>query len=183
MDLKAFEKRRVRGLHRRITRNLNSRRRYAERKGRGFTPDSESIRKQCYYLLDTLDCFYLRDQAFLRDPDCWHKKERFCDISLPKSSERRELLGSSFPEELLPEPLPENEPYEKSEDWWEFLRENTNHLDSLEGNSYTGWQVGLYEYKDTYYIFHDIRVDEYDIYREAKNRYKRPNSLKSSAQK
>ena len=85
MDLKAFEKRRVRGLHRRIIRNLNSRRRYAERKGRGFTPDSESIRKQCYYLLDTLDCFYLRDQAFLRDPDCWHKKERFSDISFHES--------------------------------------------------------------------------------------------------
>ena len=162
MDLKAFEKRRV-GLHRRIIRNLNSRRRYAERKGRGFTPDSESIRKQCYcyYLLDTLDCFYLRDQAFLRDPDCWHKKERFSDISFPESSELRELLGRS---------LPENEPDEKSEDWWEFLRENTNHLDSLEGNSFTGWQVDLYEYKDTYYIFHDARVNEYDIYREAKNR-------------
>ena len=87
MDLKAFEKRRVRGLHRRIIRNLNSRRRYAERKGRGFTPDSESIRKQCYcyYLLDTLDCFYLRNQAFLRGPDCWHKKERFSDISFPES--------------------------------------------------------------------------------------------------
>ena len=185
MDLKAFELRRVRGLHRRIIRNLNSRRRYAERKGRGFTPDSESIRKRfnCYYLLDTLDCFYLRDQAFHRDPDCWHKKKRFCDISFLESSERRELLGSSFPEELLPEPLPENEPYEKSEDWWKFLRENTNHLDSLEGNSYTGWQVDLYEYKGTYYIFHDARVDEYDIYREAKNRYKRLNSLKSSAQK
>ena len=161
MDLKAFEKRKVLGLHRRIIRNLNSRRRYAERKGRGFTPDSESIRKQCYYLLDTLDCFYLRDQAFLRDPDCWHKKERFSDISFPESSELRELLGRS---------LPENEPDEKSEDWWEFLRENTNHLDSLEGNSYTGWQVDLYEYKDTYYIFHDARVNEYDIYREAKNR-------------
>ena len=163
MDLKAYEKRRVRELHRRIIRNLNSRRRYAERKGRGFTPDSESIRKQCYcyYLLDTLDCFYLRDQAFLRDPDCWHKKERFSDISFPESSELRELLGRS---------LPENEPDEKSEDWWEFLRENTNHLDSLEGNSYTGWQVDLYEYKDTYYIFHDARVNEYDIYREAKNR-------------
>ena len=161
MDLKAFEKRKVLGLHRRIIRNLNSRRRYAERKGRGFTPDSESIRKQCYYLLDTLDCFYLRDQAFLRDPDCWHKKERFSDISFPESSELRELLGRS---------LPENEPDEKSEDWWEFLRENTNHLDSLEGNSFTGWQVDLYEYKDTYYIFHDARVNEYDIYREAKNR-------------
>ena len=151
MDLKAFEKRRVRGLYRRIIRNLNSRRRYAERKGRGFTPDSESIRKQCYYLLDTLDCFYLRDQAFLRDPDCWHKKERFSEISFPESSELRELLGSS---------LPENELDEKSEDWWEFLRENTNHLDSLEGNSFTGWQVDLYEYKDTYYIFHDARVDD-----------------------
>ena len=185
MDLKAFELRRTRGLHRRIIRNLNSRRRYAQRKGRGFTPDSESIQKRfyCYYLLDTLDCFYLRDQAFHRDPDCWHKKKRFCDISFLESSERRELLGSSFPEELLPEPLPENEPYEKSEYWWEFLRGNTNHLDSLEGNSYTEWQVDLYEYKGTYYIFHDARVDEYDIYREAKNRYKRLNSLKSSAQK
>ena len=161
MDLKAFEKRRVRGLHRRIIRNLNSRRRYAERKGRGFTPDSESIRKQCYcyYLLDTLDCFYLRDQAFLRDPDCWHKKERFSDISFPESSELRELLGRS---------LPENEPDEKSEDWWEFLRENTNHLDSLEGNSFTGWQMDLYEYKGTYYVFHEAGVDEYDTYREAK---------------
>ena len=118
--------------------------------------------------------------------DCWHKKERFCDISLPKSSERRELLGSSFPEELLPEPLPENdtdEPDEVCEDWWEFLRENTNHLDSLEGTSFTEWQVDLYEYKGTYCIFHNARVDEYDINREAKNRYKRLNSLKSSAQK
>ena len=56
--------------------------------------------------------------------DCWHKKERFCDISLPKSSERRELLGSSFPEELLLEQSPESdpdEPDEESEDWKEFL--------------------------------------------------------------
>ena len=103
MDLKACEKRRVRELYRRITKNLNSRRRYAERKGRSFTPDQESIRKRfyCYYLLDTLDRFYLRDLAFLRDPDCWHKKEGFSDISFPESSERGELLGSSFPEELL----------------------------------------------------------------------------------
>ena len=170
MDLKAFEKRRVRGLHRRIIRNLNSRRRYAECQGRGCTFDQEAIRKRFYfyYLLDTLYRFYLRDLPFLRDPDCWHKKERFCDISLPKSSERRELLGSSFPEELLPEPLPENEPDEKSEDWWEFLRENTNHLDRLEGAGFTGWQVDLYEYKGTYYVFHDAGVDEYDTYREAK---------------
>ena len=111
--------------------------------------------------MDTLDRYYLRDLAFLRDPDCWHKKERFSDISFPESSELRELLGRS---------LPENEPDEKSEDWWEFLRENTNHLDSLEGNSFTGWQVDLYKYKGTYYIFHDARVNEYDIYREAKNR-------------
>ena len=57
-----------------------------------------------------------------------------------------------MPEELLPEQLPESdpdEPDEKSEDWWEFLRENTNYLDSLEGNSFTGWQVDLYEYKGT----------------------------------
>ena len=112
----------MRGLHRRITRNLNSRRRYAERKGRGFTPDQKSIQKRfyCYYLLETLDRFYLRDLAFLRDPDCWHKKEGFCDISFPESSERRELLGSSFLEELLPEQLPESdpdEPDEESEDW------------------------------------------------------------------
>ena len=46
MDLKAYEKRRVRELYRRITKNLNSRRRYAERKGRIFIPDSESIRKR-----------------------------------------------------------------------------------------------------------------------------------------
>ena len=72
MDLKAYEKRRVRGLYRRITKNLNSRRRYAERKGRSFTPDQESIRKRfyCYCLLDTLDRYYFRDLAFLRDPDC-----------------------------------------------------------------------------------------------------------------
>ena len=31
-----------------------------------------------------------------------------------------------------------DEPDEESEDWWEFLRENTNHLDSLEGASFTG---------------------------------------------
>ena len=114
MDLKAYEKRRVRELYRRITKNLNSRRRYAERKGRSFAPDQESIRKRfyCYYLLDTLDRFYLRDLAFLRDPDCWHKKEGFCDISFPESSERRELLGSSFPEELLLEQSPESDPDE-----------------------------------------------------------------------
>ena len=72
MDLEAYEKRRVRELYRRITKNLNSRRRYAERKGRRFSPDRESIRKRfyCYYLLDTLDRYYFRDLAFLRDPDC-----------------------------------------------------------------------------------------------------------------
>ena len=31
--------------------------------------------------MDTLDRYYLRDLAFLRDPDCWHKKEEFSDIS------------------------------------------------------------------------------------------------------
>ena len=97
MDLKAYEKRRVRELYQRITKNLNSRRRYAERKGRSFTPDQEAIRKRfyCYYLLDTLDRFYLRDLAFLRDPNCWDKQEGFCDISFPESSERGELLRSS----------------------------------------------------------------------------------------
>ena len=114
----------------------------------------ESIQKRfyCYNLMDTLDRYYLRDLAFLRDPDCWHKKEGFSDISFPESSERRELLGSALPEELLPEQLPESdpdEPDEESEDWWEFLRENTNHLDSLEGAGFTGWQVDLYEYKGT----------------------------------
>ena len=172
MDLKAYEKRRVRELYRRITKNLNSRRRYAERKGRSFTPDQESIRKRfyCYYLLDTLDRFYLRDLAFLRDPNCWDKKDGFCDISFPESSERGELLRSSFPEELLPEQLPErdpDEPNEESEDWWDFLRENADHLDSLEGTGFTGWQVDLYEYKGTYYVFHEAGVDEYDTYREA----------------
>ena len=109
MDLKAYEKRRVRELHRRITRNLNSRRRYAERKGRSFTPDQGSIRKRfyCYCLLDTLARYYFRDLAFLRDPDCWNKEQGFCDISFPESSERSELLGVAFPEELLPEQLPE----------------------------------------------------------------------------
>ena len=69
MDLEAYEKRRVRELYQGITKNLNSRRRYAERKGRSFTPDQESIRKRfhCYYLLETLERFYLRDLAFLRD--------------------------------------------------------------------------------------------------------------------
>ena len=38
-----------------------------------------------------------------------------------ESSERSDLLGSSFPEELLPEQLPESEPDEESEDWKEFL--------------------------------------------------------------
>ena len=76
-----------------------------------------------------------------------------------------------------------DEPDEESEDWWEFFWENTNHLDSLEGAGFTGWQVDLYEYKGTYYVFHDAKADEYDTYREAKNRYKRLNSLKSSAQK
>ena len=173
MDLKAYEKRRVRELYRRITKNLNSRRRYAERKGRSFTPDQESIRKRfyCYYLLDTLDRFYFRDLAFLRDPDCLNKEERFCDISFPESSERRELLGSALPEELLPEQLPESdpdEPDEESEDWWEFLRQNADHLDSLEGTGFNGWRVDLYEYKGNYYVFHDAGVDEYDTYREAK---------------
>ncbi len=66
MDLKGYEKRRVRELYRRITRNLNSRRRYAERKGRSFTPDLESIRKRfyCYNLMDTLDRYYLRGSSF-----------------------------------------------------------------------------------------------------------------------
>ena len=167
MDLKAYEKRRVWELYRRITKNLNSRRRYAERKGCSFTPDQESIRKRfyCYYLLDTLDRYYLRD------PDCWDKKDGFCDISFPESSERGELLRSSFPEELLPEQLPESdpdEPNEESDDWWEFLRENADHLDSLEGTGFTGWQVDLYEYKGTYYVFHEAGVSEYDTYREAK---------------
>ena len=85
MDLKAYEKRRVRELYRRITKNLNSRRRYAERKARRFTPDQESICKRfyCYYLLDTLDRYYHRDLAFLRDPNCRGKQEGFCDISFP----------------------------------------------------------------------------------------------------
>ena len=42
MDLKAYENRRVRELYRGITRNLNSQR-CADRKGRTFTPDKESI--------------------------------------------------------------------------------------------------------------------------------------------
>ena len=102
--------------------------------------------------MDTLDRYYLRDLAFLRDPDCWHKKEGFSDISFSESSERRELLGSALPEELLPEQLPESEPDEpdeESEDWWESFRENTNHLDSLEGACFAGWHVDLYEYKGT----------------------------------
>ena len=102
--------------------------------------------------MDTLDRYYLRDLAFLGDPDCRHKKEGFSDISFPESSERRELLGSALPEELLPEQLPESdpdEPDEESEDWWECLRENTNHLDSIESAGFTGWQVDLYEYKGT----------------------------------
>ena len=72
MDLKAYEKRRVRDLYRRNIKNLSSRRRYAEFNGRSFTPDQKSIRKRfyCYYLLDTLDLYYLRDLAFLRDPTC-----------------------------------------------------------------------------------------------------------------
>ena len=70
--------------------------------------------------MDTLDRYYLRDLAFLRDPDCWHKKEGFSDISFSESSERRELLGSALPEKLVPEQLPESdpdEPDEESEDW------------------------------------------------------------------
>ena len=57
---------------------------------------------------------------------------------------------------------------EESEDWREFPRENANHLDSLEGTGFAGWQVDLHEYKGTYHVFHDTRVDEYDTYREAK---------------
>ena len=74
--------------------------------------------------MDTLDLYYHRDLAFLRDPNCWGKQEGFCDISFTESSERAELLGSSFPEELLPEQLPESdpdEPNEESDDWWELL--------------------------------------------------------------
>ena len=86
MDLKAYEKRRVRELYRRITKNLNSRRRYAERKGSSFTPDQETIRKRfyCYYLLDTLDRFYLRDLAFLlHDPKLsrGHPPSQFLPLS------------------------------------------------------------------------------------------------------
>ena len=67
----------------------------------------------------------------------------------------------------MPESDPD-EPNEESEDWWDFLRENADHLDSLEGTGFTGWQVDLYEYKGTYYVFHEAGVDEYDTYREAK---------------
>ena len=71
MDLKAYEKRGVRELYWRITKNLNSQR-YAERKGRRLTPNQESIRKRfyCYSLINTLDRYYLRYLAFLRDPNC-----------------------------------------------------------------------------------------------------------------
>jgi len=173
MELKGYEQRRVRELYRRINRNLNQRRRYAEQRGRTFTPDQDSIRKRfyCCYLMDTLDRYYQSDLAFLRDSECWHREEGLCDISSPDSWELKKLLGSSFPEELLPNQVPErdpDEPDEESDDWWEFLRNNANHLDHLEGTGFTGWAVDLYEYKGTYYVFHDAGVDEYDTYREAK---------------
>ena len=71
MDLKAYENRRVRELYRGITRNLNSQR-YAERKGRRFTPNQGSNWNRFYYysLMNTLDRYYLKDLAFLRDPNC-----------------------------------------------------------------------------------------------------------------
>ena len=93
--------------------------------------------------MDTLDRYYLRDLAFLRDPNCWDKQDGFCDISFPESSERSDLLGSSFPAELLPEQLPESEPDEESDDWWDFLRKNANHLDSLEGKRFPWMASGF----------------------------------------
>ena len=43
LELKAHEQRRVRKLHRRLTKNLNRRIRYAEQRGRTYTPDKEII--------------------------------------------------------------------------------------------------------------------------------------------
>jgi len=173
LELKAHEQRRVRKLHRKLTKNLNQRKRYAERRGRTFTPDKEPIRKRlyCAYLMDTLQRYYLRDLAFLRDPHCWTKQHGYCDISSPEQEEVMTLLAGTFPLELLPdEPtnLEPDEPDEESEDWWEHLRENGQLLDYLEGTGFYGWSVSLYEYKGYYYVFHEAGVSEYDTYREAK---------------
>jgi len=35
----------------------------------------------------------------------------------------------------------------------------------MEGTGFTAWQVDLYYYLGTYYVFHDAVVDEYDTYR------------------
>jgi hypothetical protein len=172
-ELKAHEQRRVRKLHQKITRSLNQRRRYAEQRGRIFKPDQDSIQKRfyCYYLKKSLDRYYLRDLAFLRDPECWGKQEGYCDISSPESAETREFLGGSFPAELLPDELPdpeEDELGDEYEDWERYIRDEGQLLDSLEGTGFYGWSVSLYEYKSYYYVFHEAGFSEYDTYREAK---------------
>ena len=120
----------------------------------------------------TLGSILSQGSGFLRTR-LLNREEGFV-TSVSQLSERGALGFIS--EELLPEQLPESdpdEPNEKSEDWWEYLRENADHLDSLEGTCFIGWQVDLYEYKGTYCVFHDAGVDEYDTYRDAKNTYKR----------
>ncbi len=173
LELKAHEQRRVRKLHRRLTKNLNRRIRYAEQRGRTYTPDKEIIQKRlyCFFLMDTLKRYFLRDFAFLRDTNCWRKQEGYCDISPPEPSEITGILDGSFPVELLPDELTDCEPDEldeENDDWWETVRNEGQLLDYLEGTGFYGWSVSLYEYKTYYYVFHDAGVSEYDTYREAK---------------
>ena len=135
LELRAHEQRRVRKLHLRLTKNLNQRRRYAEQRGRTYTPDKETIQKRlyCFFLMDTLQRYFLRDLAFLRDANCWNKQEGYCDISPPEPSEITGILEGSFPVELLPDALPDCEPDEldeENDDWWETVRN--------EGQQYPG---------------------------------------------
>ena len=171
MDLKAYEKRRVRELHRRITRTSTAE--DATERNRTFTPDQESIRKRfyCYYLLDTLDRFYLRDLLFSGTQTAGtSKRVSVTSVSRNRWTGRatRKFISWGTTARAIA----------REWSWWakwreedcDFLRENANHLDSLEGTGFTGWQVDLYEYKGTYYVFHEAGVDEYDTYREPRSR-------------
>ena len=83
MDLKANEKRRVRELYRRITKNLNSRRRYAERKGRSFTPDMGSVTSAFPNLLNGGSSFAA------------HFPRNYCQRVTLMSQMKRVMIGGS----------------------------------------------------------------------------------------
>ena len=87
MDLKAYEKRRVRDLYRRITKNLNSRRRYAERKGRSYTPDMGSVTSAFPNLLNGGSSF----AAYFPRNYCLSNCQRVTLMSLIK----RVMIGES----------------------------------------------------------------------------------------